>query len=141
LIALGTARRALGLAALYAFGWAYGQTAVAFVARRYGRAGRALRWAERSLARFGIPLVLVAPMPTIALMAGVAGTRFAPTAVAFTAGQLFWVSLTWAFGDQLSAFTTPILDFLSAHLVEATAISAVAVLLWQLRAWRRGRDG
>jgi len=139
IISLTTFRRVVGLVALYGFGWAHGQGALLFIERRFGRIGKLLRWVEKSVARFGSAVVLFAPMPAVCVMAGVAETRFFRTVLAMAVGQLFWVSVVWAFGDLISVFTTPFVEFLSDHVLEATLICVFAVATWQTLGYLRRR--
>lgn len=140
LVPLVVTRRVLGLLALYAFGWAFGQSAIVFIEERFGATGRFLRWCERSLARYGIGLVLVAPTPTLAVLSGMAGTSIGWTTLAMTVGQCVYVGLTFAFGSAITELTAPVLAWLAAHVVEATLACVAIVVLWQAWArWRRHR--
>ncbi len=139
IIPLTVARRVLGLTALYFFGAAYGEGAITFVEERFGTMGRMLRWVQRNLGRLGAWLVLLLPMPSVCVLAGVGHVRFARTLLAMTLGQCFWVSLTWAFGDLASPVVEPVVAWLRAHALEATVACVVVVALWQGHAYYRRR--
>ncbi|MBX3275637.1 MAG: hypothetical protein KF729_35585 [Sandaracinaceae bacterium] len=140
IIPLTVLRRVLGLVALYLFGWAYGEGAIRFIEGRSGRMGRFLRTVQRYLARWGAWLVLVLPMPSVVTLAGAGNVRLASAVPAIVVGQTFWVTLTWAFGDLLTPFVRPVLDWLSAHVLEATLVTILAVTVFQLvTLWRRRR--
>ena len=135
IVSLTTVRRVVGLVALFWFGWAHGQSALIFIEKRFGRFGRILRWVERSLVRFGALIVVLIPLPVVAVLAGVAGLRFSSTLAALSLGQLFWVTATWAFGEQISEITGPIVEFLSTYVLEATLVCIALVGVWQLAAY------
>ena len=140
IIPLTVARRVLGLVALYLFGWAYGEGAIRFIEGRSGRMGRLLRGVQRYLARWGAWLVLVLPMPSVCTLAGAGNVRFTASLAAMIVGQTFWVTLTWAFGDLLTPLIRPVLDWLTAHVVEATLVTVLVVTAFQLvTLWRRRR--
>ncbi len=139
IVSVTTVRRVLGLLALYGFGWAHGQGAMGFIERRAGRLGKMLRWVERGLSRHGVWVVLVAPAPAVCVMAGVAETRLGRTVAAMSVGQLLWVIAAWKFGDLISALTAPFVEFLSAHVLEATLACVLAVAVWQGWAYLRRR--
>ncbi|MFK7988972.1 MAG: hypothetical protein AB8I08_23340 [Sandaracinaceae bacterium] len=134
-VPLVIARRVVGLMALYATGWVYGQAAVEFAERRMGRMGRFLRWVEDKLSRWGAPVVLVLPMPVVCVMAGVAGTRLRTTVFALFLGQCFWTTATFVFGEVVLDWTTPLIAFLGRHVVGATVVCALVILATQARSW------
>ena len=112
-------------------GWLEG--ALRLIERHFGGMGRLLRWVQRSLTRFGAAVVLVLPMPSVCVLAGIAGARLDRTLLAMILGQCFWVSVTWAFGDLLSEVTRPFVAFVAEHVGVATAICVALVVAWQLR--------
>ena len=138
-IPLVVVRRVVGLAALYAIGWVYGQAAVLFVEGRAVRTGRFLRWLEHSLERWGAGVLLVLPMPTVVIVAGVAGTRLRTSMLAVVLGQCFWTTATWFFGDAVLELTTPVVEFLARHVPGATLVCAVIIVATQARTWLRRR--
>ncbi|MEZ4336870.1 MAG: hypothetical protein R3B82_09605, partial [Sandaracinaceae bacterium] len=137
IIPLTVARRVAGLVALYFLGFAYGESAIRFIEERLGKMGRLLRWVQRNLGRFGAWLVLALPMPSVSVLAGVSNVPLGRTVLAMTIGQCFWVTLTWAFGDVARPFVEPVVAWLEAHALPATAVCVAAVVVWQ--AWSRWR--
>lgn len=136
-VSVAVARRVLGLLALFLFGRAYGEGAIHFIERHVGALGKMMRWIQRHLTRWGTVIVLVLPMPSVCVLAGVANAKLPRTVLAMTVGQLFWVTLTWALGDVLEPWTRVVVDFVGAHVLEATAVAVVVVVVWQLRRYLR----
>ena len=130
-------RRVLGLLALYGFGWAYGAAALTFIEKYFGRIGRFLRWVEGKLGKHGVPVIALAPTPSVVTLSGIAGVPLRWALLAMTLGQLFWVTVTWAFGEWIGALVEPVVAFLGAHVLEATAVTVAVVLLYQLWAYLR----
>lgn len=137
LIVIGTARRMLAIVAGFGVGFLYGEAAVRWIEGRVPRLARLVRFLERMFERFGLVLLFVAPLPSIGLLAGAARTRLAGVLVAGILGQLTWMTLTVYFGDAISAWTKPLLAFLSRHLIETTIVAVALVGLQQLRAYQK----
>lgn len=72
LIAVATLRRVLTGLSAYGLGYLYGQAALDWVEQRHPRLARLVRLVERLFARIGVALLVVAPAPTVAVLAGAA---------------------------------------------------------------------
>jgi len=131
LVVLGTARRFLALVAGFGLGALYGDAAVTWAEQRVPRLTRVIRFIERLFERFGLFLFALAPLPGIAVLAGAARTRFVLFALAGVLGQAAWIRLTVEFGEAVSAWTQPILAFVSRHVVATTVVVAALVALQQ----------
>jgi membrane protein DedA with SNARE-associated domain len=137
-VAVGAARRLFAFVVLYYLARAYGDEAFAWVETRYARLGRFARWFERVFRKAAPVVVLLLP----GMSAPVAGATRMPATVflPFAAvGVVAWVSVTYLVGDALSAWITPVLAFIRAHVFETTAACVVLVLFYQWRQRRRGR--
>lgn len=137
LVVVGTLRRALGLIGGFGLGLLYGEAAVRWAEERVPIMGRLIRFVERMFARFGLLLLAIVPLPGIALLAGASRTPFVGVMIAGLLGQTAWMTLTVKFGAAISNWTRPVLDFLSAHLVESTLVCAALVGLQQAFAYQR----
>lgn len=137
-VAVASARRMLAFAVIYLLARAYGESAFAWVERRYSRLGRLTRAFERAFRR-AAPLVILLLPGMSAPMAGATGMRpraYFPLAIVSVVG---WVVVAYLVGDALSAWTAPVLAFVRDHIASTTALCVVAVLLyeWRRRAQRR----
>jgi membrane protein DedA with SNARE-associated domain len=132
LIAAGSLRRVLGLAASFGIGAIYGDAAVRWAEQRYPRLAPFIRFLERLFGRFGALLLLVAPLHSISVLAGAAGTRLVAFLLAALMGQAVWVTITFYFGDAITVWTEPLIAFLSENIVESTLVCVGLVLLQQL---------
>jgi membrane protein DedA with SNARE-associated domain len=133
---VATGRRVITCTLAYLVGRAYGKAGIAWVEGRYPRAARpllALQWLFR---RAGPLVLLVAPGPIVCALSGATRMRwlwFLPIA---TAGQLFWVGVTYRVGEALQAFILPILEWLQDNMLATTL--ACVVLAVGFRLLRRG---
>jgi membrane protein YqaA with SNARE-associated domain len=131
LIAIATLRRTLTGLASYGLGHLYGDTALGWLEQRFPSLARLLRFAERSFARFGVALLLIAPAPTLALLAGAARSRLLFVLPALALGHVFWNTLTQYLGGTFARSTELLTAFLGEHLLEATLACVLAVALQQ----------
>ncbi len=140
LISVGTLRRVLMGLSAYGLGYLYGLAALAWLEQRHPRLAQLVRFVERLYARFGIALLVVAPAPTVAVLAGAARSRLAYFLLAFTAGQVLWNTLTQYVGDAFARRTDLLTAFLDEHLLESTLVCLAAVALQQgISRWLRNR--
>lgn len=135
LVAVASARRVLTCISAYGLGFLYGRGALGWVEARHPRLARLVGWVERLFARWGVWLLLPAPTPTVALLAGVARTRFVLFVIAATLGQVVWNAATVSVGDALAVWTDRLTSFLGTHLFESTLVCVALVALQQ--AWAR----
>lgn len=141
LVAVGTLRRLLGIIGGFGLGSMYGEAAVRWAERRAPRFARIVLFLERAFARFGLYLLFLVPLPSIGVLAGAARTRFALVVLVGALGQSVWMTTTVFFGEAISAWTQPILEFFSRHLIESTVVAATLVALQQLVAYQRRKRG
>ena len=125
-------RRVLSMVSTWSLGYVYGFTVVRWMEARYPRLGAKVRWIERLYGRIGPVVRCVVPGYTVSALAGAARTPIRIFLPATLMGQILWVVLNVWIGASISAWTAPVLDFLRAHLVEATVIAAALVGLQQL---------
>ena len=138
LIAVATARRVLTGIAAYGLGFLYGRAALGWLEQRYPRLWRFVVWVERLFARFGAWLLLVAPVPTVALFAGAARTRFIAFLLAVTVGHALWNGVVVYVGDAVAVWTDLFTSFIGEHLLESTFV-CVAFVMLQRALSRRAR--
>ena len=131
LVTVSTLRRTLTSLAAFGLGALYGPAAVSFIEQRYPRLARLVALLERLFARFGVLLLIAAPVPTVAVLAGAARSRLVHFLPAVVVGLTLWTSLTYTVGDALSRWTDLLTAFLTEHLLESTAVCVVLVVLRQ----------
>jgi len=131
LIAVATPWKVLTALGAYGVGYVYGAGALEWVAQRYPRLGRVTSFVSRLFARSGVALLVLAPVHTLALLAGAARSRLLPFLIAFTAGSALWISFTVYLGDALAHWTEKLTAFLAQHLVESTLLCILGVGLQQ----------
>jgi membrane protein DedA with SNARE-associated domain len=131
LVAVATARRVLTGLSAYGLGYLYGQAALDWVEQRHPRLARLVRFVERLFARFGVALLVVAPAPTVSVLAGAARSRFGLFLVALTVGHALWNAITQYLGDTFARTTDLLTDFLGEHLLESTLACVTIVILQQ----------
>jgi membrane protein DedA with SNARE-associated domain len=129
-VVVSALRKTLGLLASYGLGVLYGDAAVRWAEKRFPRLGRLVRAIERLFTSLGPPLLAVAPTHTLSILAGASGTRLAVFLAVTLVGQTFWSWVTYRFGAAVSDWTTPIVDFVSRHLIASTAATIAAVLIY-----------
>jgi membrane protein DedA with SNARE-associated domain len=142
LVAVATVRRVLTGIAAYGLGFLYGRGTLDWLGPRYPRLGRWVGWVERVFARWGVWLLVPAPTPTVALIAGAARSRFIAFLVAVTLGQALWIGVTVYVGDAVALWTDLLTTFLGEHLLESTLVCVALVALQQAlsRLGRRRRQ-
>lgn len=135
LIVVATVRRVLTGLASYGLGYAYGPTAIEWLERRHPRLARFVRLAEQVFARFGVAVLIIAPAPSIALLAGAARSRLPYFLVALTLGHIFWNTLTQYLGGTFARSTELVTAFLDEYLLESTLLCVALVALQQAVQW------
>ena len=138
-VAVATARALLSALLGYEVGTRYGARGLELFQERSARAGKVLREVERVFRRASVPLLIIAPGPLTAALAGIGGMRRSVTWPALLVGQTGWVYLTYRLGDFLKPWTAPIMAFLERNLLSTTLACAVVVLAYQLHAGRKRR--
>lgn len=141
LLAVGTARRFLSMTSTYGLAAVYGFTVVRWLERRYPRLGAVIRWVERLFSRVGLPLLVFAPTYTVNAVAGAARAPLGPFLVATFLGQGLFVWVTVVFGDALTPWTEPLLNFIEENLLATSLVMAALVAAQQIWTRRRRRAG
>jgi membrane protein YqaA with SNARE-associated domain len=131
LIGVATVRRVLTGLASYGLGYLYGRAAIEWLEQRHARLARFVRFVERLFARFGVALLVVAPAPTVAVLAGVAQSRVGVFLAALSLGHALWISLIQYLGDTFARRTELITELVGEHLLESTLICVGVVVLQQ----------
>jgi membrane protein DedA with SNARE-associated domain len=140
MLLIGVPRRILGMCTSWGLGTAYGGAALGFIESRYPRVLRIVRLAQRVFVRTGLLLLVVWPIFSLAMMAGVVRTPFVRFLIATSFGQLFYVLVSYYFGREISGLTDAFLVWLSAHIVETTVVCVVGVAVQLLvHVWRNAR--
>lgn len=142
LIVVATLRRVLTGLAAYGLGYLFGAAAIAWLEQRHPRLARLVRFVERLFARVGVALLVVAPAPTIAVLAGAARSGLIRFLAAVTAGHALWCGLLFYLGDAFARRTDLLTAFLDEHLLESTLVCVAVVVLQQAfsRLLRRKRQ-
>lgn len=131
LILVATVRRVLTGVAAYGLGYLYGHAALAWLEQRYARLSQLVRWVERLFARFGVALLVVAPVPTIAVLAGAARSKLPWFLLALTLGHALWNTVTQSLGDTFARTTDLLTAFIGEYLLESTIVCVAVVALQQ----------
>ena len=140
LISVATLRRALMGLASYGLGYLHGRATIEWLQLRHPRLGQLVGVVERLFARFGIALLVLAPIPTVAVLAGAARSRLVPFLLALTVGLALWLKLTQHVGDAFARRTDLLTAFLDEHLLESTLVCLAVVALQQgISRWLRNR--
>jgi membrane protein DedA with SNARE-associated domain len=142
LIVVATLRRVLTGLGAYGLGYLYGRAAIQWLEQRHPRLARLVLLVERLFARVGVALLIVAPAPTIAVLAGAARSRLSVFLIALTLGHTLWNIITQHLGDSLARSTDLFTAFLDEHLLESTLVCVAVVVLQQAfsRLLRRKRQ-
>jgi hypothetical protein len=131
LIAVATARRVLFGLGAFGLGYLYGRAALGWLEQRYPRLWRVVGWVERAFARWGLVLVVLVPVPTVALLAGAARGALLPFLIALTVGQAFWNGVTYYVGDAFAVWTDALTSYVGDNLLESTLVCIAALALQQ----------
>lgn len=131
LIVVATLRRVVTGLAAYGLGLLYGRAALAWLEQRYARLARVVRWVERLFSRFGVALLVVAPVPTVAVLAGAARSRLVGFVLALTLGHAIWNTVTQLLGDAFARTTDLLTAFIGEYLMESTLVCVAVVALQQ----------
>jgi membrane protein DedA with SNARE-associated domain len=130
LLAVVLLRRLVALTASWALGRIYGPGAVEWIEARSARGGAVARHTEQLFARWGTPLLFVAPTNLVCALAGAAGVRPAVVFGLAAAGELAWTLALYRFGTAISEWTGPLVAFLGEHMLVATLITIGLALLY-----------
>jgi membrane protein DedA with SNARE-associated domain len=137
-VAVAAPRRAINFIATYGLGSLYGYVAVGWIERRHPWLKRVVRLGEMLYLRLGTWLVLLVPIYSIAGLAGFARMPLWKYALAIIPGQLAFVAGVFVFGESIKQWTTPIIAFLSQHLLASTLLAIALVATQQIyKRWRK----
>jgi membrane protein DedA with SNARE-associated domain len=90
--------------------------------KRSPRVAKVLAFVDRQLRRFGVGVLVVAPLPTIALLVGAARARFVPFLCSLLVGLALWSTATYYLGEALARWTDLFTATLDENLLESTLI-------------------
>jgi membrane protein YqaA with SNARE-associated domain len=131
LIVVATLRRALTGIAAYGVGYVFGAVAQSYILERSPRLAKLWAFMDRQLRRFGAGVLILAPLPTIALLLGAAHGRFAPFFCSLFVGLAIWSSATYYLGEALARWTDLLTATLDENLLESTLICITVVAAQQ----------
>lgn len=134
-VAVAATRRTLVALLGYSAGYLYGDRTLKWIEQKSKRLGSFSRVLERSFAKAGPLLLVVAPGMTFATLAGMAKMRLWVTTGLMLTGQIFWMSVTFYVGAALREWIAPLVAWVSQYMVEATVFCVLSVVSWH--AWRR----
>jgi membrane protein DedA with SNARE-associated domain len=131
LVVVATLRRVLTGLGAYGLGYLYGPAALVWLEQRYPRLAKLVAWVERLFARFGVLVLVVAPAPSVALLAGSARSRLPAFLLALTVGHLLWSTATFYLGDAFAHWTDLLTASVGENLLESTLVCVLLVALQQ----------
>ena len=131
LVVVATLRRVLTGLGAYGLGYLYGPAALVWLEQRYPRLAKLVAWVERLFARFGVLVLVVAPAPSVALLAGSARSRLPAFLLALTVGPVLWTTATFYLGDAFARWTDLLTASLGENLLESTLVCVLLVALQQ----------
>jgi membrane protein YqaA with SNARE-associated domain len=131
LIAVATVRRVLTGLGAFGLGYLYGRSALGWLEQRYPRIWRLVGWLEQTFRRWGLALVVLAPVPVVALLAGAARGSVFRFLLALSVGHLLWNSATYYVGDAFAVWTDVLTSFIGENLLESTLACVAAVAAQQ----------
>ena len=139
LIVVATLRRAFTGVAAYGLGYVYGATARSYVLQRSPRLAKVMAFVDRQLRRFGVGILVVAPLPVIALLVGAGRGRVAPFVGSLLVGLTLWTGATYYLGEALARWTDLLTASIDENLLESSVICVSVVAVQQAVAllWRR----
>ncbi len=139
LVALGATRRLVSLVATYWLGGLFGPAMVSWVQKRYPRTGAFIRLYTSVFERFGALFLIVAPLHSLAGIAGATGYRTLPFVLAVTLGQLIQLVVMTALGEAIAVWTAQVVAFLGQHVLTATLVfGTLAMAQLLVQRWRTG---
>jgi membrane protein DedA with SNARE-associated domain len=119
----------------YHLGKHYGLRGVAYMAGRSPETGRIVQALERAFGRFSALFLVVAPSVWTSALAGMSDVRAASTLALSTIGLVAWACINHHVGFFLAPWTTWLLDVLREHMLLATLICTLLVVIHQ--GWTR----
>lgn len=131
LITLATLRRVLTGVGAFGIGFIYREQAIAWLEQRYPKLAKLVAYLERLFARLGVLLLVVAPVPTLAVLAGAARGSFFRFLGALTLGHALWNTGTYYLGDAFASWTAVLTEGLGDHLLESTLVCVLLVVVQQ----------
>jgi membrane protein YqaA with SNARE-associated domain len=131
LIAVASLRRVLTGLGAYGLGYFYGRSAIGWLEERYPRLAGLITRIERLLARFGVWVLVIAPAPVVAVLAGAARPRVVPFTLALALGHLAWNTATYFLGEAFARWTDLLTGYMGENLLESTLVCIGLLLLQQ----------
>ncbi len=131
LIAVATLRRVLTGIGAFGLGHFYGRQTLGWLDERYPTLAQLLTWVERQFERFGALVLVVAPAPVVAVLAGAARARPIVALLAFALGQALLNALTVYLGEAAARWTDLLTAYVGENLLESSLICVGLVSLQQ----------
>lgn len=124
---------------LFAIGWIYGPAAIRWMERRSPTGGRVMRTLERWFARWGHPLVVIAPNNYVCLIAGASGMSPAMFAFLDVTGTVGRLALLQVVGDVFSGPIDALLGWIGHYRIPLLVVSTLLVAVAVVGELRRSR--
>lgn len=132
-------RSLFGCVISFELGRHYGVRGAALLEGHAPDFGRVLRTVEQLFGRFWALLLLLTPGWLTSALAGMSGVSRGSALLLNAAGVVGWALVNHQLGGWLSPWTAPIVQFFRDHVLEATAVCAALVLMYQLYTRRKRR--
>ncbi len=139
-VLIAVIRRALSAGTSYGLGYIYRERMLDWMKGKAPRYAGVIDAVQCSFRRFGPLLLFVFPGITSAALAGIAGMRLRAFLPLMLAGQAAWMTAIYYVGDALRAPLTPVITWITAHMLEATLVSIVIVAAYEVYRRRRGQS-
>jgi membrane protein DedA with SNARE-associated domain len=127
----------LSCAVSFEIGRSYGTRGVALIAGRSTESGRLLRYVEHLFGRFSHAFLLFTPGWFTSALAGMSGVARVRCLTLNSVGLLGWAIVHYRVGAWLEPWTAPIVRYLQQHMLTATLVCVVLVLVYQGYVWRK----
>jgi membrane protein DedA with SNARE-associated domain len=136
-VAVVVVRGMLSCAVSFEIGRVYGTRGVALIEGHSSESGSVLRYVERLFGRFSYAFLLFTPGWFTSALAGMSGVPRVRCLTLNSVGLLGWALIHYRVGAWLEPWTAPILRFIQEHMLSATVICVVLVLVYQGHVWRQ----
>lgn len=141
-LVFATFRRIASDPVYFALGHLYGDRSIRWMESQAGeRGGRAVRFIERTYARFSKPMVFLFPGLPVCVLAGATGMRTRTFLVLNLTGTIAAVVVLRAFAEQLEPVVLPFTEWIDENQALLTVFSVALVLAYLgYQRWRGGGE-